>query len=106
MLVVYLSKLGTIKPEIVPNEYLCTGNTSIEQDEIVIWTNVFENLHLDNLIHGTHVDSPSVIMETNEWIDRHLENDFVDSELGQMAKFTVDTGVEFNYLHFVFDNVS
>ncbi len=22
--VVYLSKLGTIKPEIVPNEYLCT----------------------------------------------------------------------------------
>ena len=36
---------------------------------------------------------------------RHREYDFVDSELGQMAKYAIDAGVEFSYLHFVSDNV-
>ncbi|WP_372367808.1 hypothetical protein [Candidatus Uabimicrobium sp. HlEnr_7] len=103
--IIYVGKLGAIQPEIVPNEYVTTGNMSSMEDEIVTWKNVFENVELPNLIHGQHCNCPGVVMETKEWLARHSQYHFVDSELGQMAKFAQAAGVEFSYFHFVSDNV-
>jgi hypothetical protein len=103
--VIYVGKLGALQPEVVPNEFLATGNMSAVEDEIARWTNVFAGVKRENLIHGTHCNCPGVMMETKEWVKRHREYDFVDSEIGQMGKFAVAAKVQFSYLHFVSDNV-
>ena len=103
--VIYVGKLGSLNPDVRPNEFLATGAESAVEDEIVRWTNVFADVRRDNLLHGRHCNCPGVIMETAEWVGRHRDYDFVDSELGQMAKYANSAGIEFSYLHFVSDNV-
>ena len=45
--------------------------------------------------------------ETKEWLrEMQQKCDFVDPEIGQMAKASLDGGTEFGYLHIISDNLA
>ena len=49
----------------------------------------------------------SVLDETKEWLaSAEKEYDFVDPEIGQMAKAAEEGGAEYGYLHIVSDNLA
>ena len=107
--VVYVGKLGSLRAEHCPNERLATGCQSMVHDQLVTWMNPLERLVPDStsVVRGVHCCLGSVLDETTEWL-RETEQgcDFVDPEIGKMAKASVDGGTEFGYLHIISDNLA
>lgn len=106
--VIYSGKLGTSNKNYIPNVTLATGNKSIFRDGSVIeWNNLFDGIYDYNLNYGVHATLPSIFDETRDWVSKNKENvDFVDPEIGFIAKSSLDNNIEFSYLHIISDNLS
>ncbi|CAJ2504388.1 Uu.00g117820.m01.CDS01 [Anthostomella pinea] len=108
--VIYLGKLGALKPHVRPNAWLATGHKSLVNGRFVEWENVLgpsvERRARNSVIIGTHVTLGSVLHETKSWHAKLVDDiDFVDPEIGMMAQAAVRSGVRFGYLHMVTDNL-
>jgi hypothetical protein len=104
--VIYTGKLGGLNPQHLPNETLATGNQSFLEGHIITWKNLFKNLSHPQIKPGIHYTSPSILYENKEWLKKFYLFDFVDPEIGHMAKAASETGIEFGYLHIISNNLS
>ena len=107
--VLYVGKLGSLRAEHSPNQWLATGCQSFVQNRLITWKNPLEHLVHDSpsVVRGVHCSLGSVLDETKEWLQEAQEKcDFIDPEIGQMAKASLDGGTEFGYLHIVSDNLA
>ncbi|HEY6797075.1 MAG TPA: hypothetical protein VI248_20575 [Kineosporiaceae bacterium] len=106
--VVYLGKVGSLDPAVEPNTHLATGSRSVLVDGEVTWPDVFAGLHHagGRVITGTHVTSPSILLEGQDWVARHRGRHFVDPEIGHMGRAARDAGIEFGYLHVISNNLT
>ena len=106
--VLYVGKLGTLRPEVRPNRFLATGNSSTLEGAPVHWNNVLAGALGDApVLTGHHETLPSVLYETKEWLANvPTHHDFVDPEVGCMAQASLDAGIGFGYLHIISDNVA
>lgn len=107
----YVGKLGSLKQGIKPNRWLATGEDSLVQGEVVRWRNAFRASSLAQaksvpVMVGRHVTVPSVLYETKDWLTTVRQYDFVDPEVGMMARAAVNARISFGYLHIVSDNVT
>lgn len=106
--VIYVGKLGSLRPEMVPNRTIATGTSSRVGGRVISWTSslALESDH-DVRTGQRHVTQPSVVDETRAWRDQHAADfDLVDPEIGHMACAANRTGIGFDYLHVVTDNLS
>ena len=107
--VLYVGKLGSLRPEHIPNRTLATGNQSFVGGEPIIWQNPLEPYlqHAASVVIGVHMCLASVLYETHGWLLANQHRvDFVDPEIGQMAKASLDVGCQFGYLHIISDNLA
>lgn len=104
--VIFVGKLGSLRPEHVPNCTIVTGSSSLLGGRMVSWVNLFHKANT-TILTGRHITLPSVLQETVEWVEAHKESsDFVDPEIGNFAAGVLGSGSHFSYLHLVSDNVS
>ncbi|KAI1842614.1 hypothetical protein JX266_011227 [Neoarthrinium moseri] len=108
--VIYLGKLGVLKPDVAPNKWLATGGTSLVNGRVIEWENALgpsvESRGQNSVIVGTHVTLGSVLHETKSWHAELVhEVDFVDPEIGMMAQAAVRSGIRYGYLHMITDNL-
>lgn len=99
--VVYVWKLWAIHTNMPPNTSLATWNSSSLEGEVVYWNNLFSKLVDENIFHGKHVTSHSIISEDKSWRKKHLWYDFVDPEIGHMARMAQKNWIQFSYLHII-----
>lgn len=105
--ILYVGKLGSLRAEHVPNHWLATGCQSVVRGELVSWANPLEPQleHYPKIAYGTHCTLGSVIEETKDWLlAAEKQYDFVDPEIGHMAKASLEGGTQFGYLHIISDN--
>lgn len=108
--VIYLGKLGVLKPSVQPNSWLATGGESLVNGRTVEWDNVLApsvaRVAADSAIVGAHVTLGSVLHETKDWHAKLVDTiDFVDPEIGMMAQAAVRSRVRYGYLHLITDNL-
>lgn len=108
--VIYLGKLGVLKPGVQPNAWLATGSSSLVHGRTINWDNVLtpaiEKRGREGVIDGAHVTLGSVLHETRDWHGKLVDSiDFVDPEIGMMAQAAVRSGIQYGYLHMITDNL-
>lgn len=105
--VIYIGKLGTLNKNNIPNESIATGSKSVFIDgSSVEWNNFFSNEKSSFIKEGVHFTLPSIIQETKEWVNNNCDTiDFVDPEIGHMAKAALDNNINFSYIHIISDNL-
>ena len=77
--------------------------------EMVSWKNPLEPYlhHAPSVVTGVHCSLGSVLEETKKWLSSMEKSvDFVDPEIGRMAKASLDEGLQFGYLHIISDNLA
>jgi hypothetical protein len=104
--IVYIGKLGGINPKLIPNKNLATGDSSYLKRQVIKWDNIFKHTKCNILKRGLHYTSPSTILETKKWLEQNRNFDFVDPELGYMAKAANKSKIKFGYLHIISNNLS
>lgn len=106
--IIYVGKLGTLNPDLVPNITIATGNSSIlPNGDVVEWDNIFSNINDPQVYYGKHITVPSVMQETKDWLNQNKKRyDFVDPEIGHMALSAKNSKIQFSYLHIISDNLS
>ena len=107
--VLYVGKLGTLRPELSPNTLLATGNSSFVHGELLTWQNPLEPFFRASptIRHGRHYTLPSVLDETKDWLaERSGDTDWVDPEIGHMAKASLDGNTKFGFLHIISDSLA
>lgn len=104
--VVYVGKLGALQKDVEPNVSIATGSLSFVEGEIVQWDNLFSfTKGRPGVVFGDHVSCPSILFETKEWLYKNQAYDFVDPEIGHMAKEGVSAGIQFSYFHVISDSL-
>ncbi|KAF1997146.1 hypothetical protein P154DRAFT_607021 [Amniculicola lignicola CBS 123094] len=108
--VIYLGKLGVLKPGVRPNAHLATGGESLVNGRMVQWESVLApsvaRLSNKSIISGSHVTLGSVLHETKNWHAKLVDTiDFVDPEIGMMAQAAVRSRIGYGYLHMITDNL-
>ncbi|KAL4961962.1 uncharacterized protein BDV14DRAFT_179343 [Aspergillus stella-maris] len=107
--VLYIGKLGTIRPELEPNRWLATGSCSEIHGETVTWENVLDEVTKtqDLVVKGKHFSLSTVLDESQEWLEAHEgQFDFVDPDIGHMGIAAKECGVSYGYLHIISDNLA
>ena len=106
--IIYSGKLGTLNPELIPNQTIATGDVSIlPNGEIVKWNNLFKDIDDPQVSNGIHITVPSILQETKAWLDKNKNFvNFVDPEIGHMALSAQESEIEFSYFHIISDNLS
>ena len=105
--VIYLGKLGSLNINHIPNTNLATGSESFVGGKIVRWDNPFEGYQNDVVKFGRHFSLPSILLETKDWLAEYQDKyDFVDPEIGHMAKAANDNNISFGYMHIISDNLN
>ena len=107
--VVYIGKLGSLCPQHVPNHTLATGCQSYVHGDLIRWENRLEAhlQHAPSVVRGIHCSLGSVLNETKDWLASTKKKcDFVDPEIGHMAKASLEGGTQFGYLHIISDNLA
>ncbi|GAA3251090.1 hypothetical protein ACFO1B_43780 [Dactylosporangium siamense] len=106
--VVYVGKVGSLDPAIAPNTSLATGNHSILHNQHVTWHDYFGGLAVaqGGVVTGTHVSSPSILLEGQDWLRTQQGRSFVDPEIGHMGRAAADACIAFGYLHVVSNNLA
>lgn len=105
---VYVGKLGSLEPNVLPNTFLATGSKSFVSEKPIEWKNIFQDVSTayENILVGDHITCPSVIEETKEAVALFQKRGiFIDPEIGHMARACNELGKQFSYLHIVSDNV-
>lgn len=107
--VIYVGKLGSLRTKHTPNQCLATGCQSVVWNELFMWVNPLESsLKMSpSVAQGVHYTLGSVLDETKDWLlSIRKGHDFVDPEIGHMAKASLEGGTGFGYLHIVSDNLA
>jgi len=107
--VLFVGKLGGLKSHHAPNHWLATGNESMLQGKMIRWRNPLMDIlqQMPGVAYGVHYTLGSVLDETREWLLSMEQNlDFVDAEVGHMAKAAQEQEMDFGYLHIVSDNLA
>lgn len=106
--VLYVGKVGALDPSLSPNTVLATGNHSLVDNRSVIWEDFFDSEVIRDpmVVTGTHVTSPSTLLETEDWLARYRGYAFVDPEIGRMGAAAYRAGIPFGYLHVVSNNLA
>ncbi len=106
--VVYVGKVGSLDPQIAPNTCLATGSSSLLAGRQVSWRDFFGDLAIGqpDVRPGTHVTSPSVLLEDKNWLARQPGSRFVDPEIGHMGSAARAAGIEFGFLHIISNNLA
>jgi hypothetical protein len=106
--VVYVGKVGALTPDIEPNTRLATGNTSLLGDTLITWHDFFGDVATahPNVRTGIHVTSPSILLETRDWLTEHVGRAFVDPEIGPMGAAAHSAAISFGYLHVISNNLA
>lgn len=103
--VLFIGKLGSLRSDHAPNECLATGTASLIEGELVQWNSLFKAPLPDFVKSGVHICVPAIIYETLSWAEVAQKSfDFVDPDIGHMARAARRSGIEFSYLHVVSDN--
>jgi len=106
--VVYIGKVGSLDPQVVPNTRLATGDSSILAGEPVRWRDFFTDQaarHYD-VLPGVHATSPSILLEGRAWLSRQAGRHFVDPEIGHMGRAAAAAGIRFGFLHIISNNLA
>jgi hypothetical protein len=106
--VLYISKAGSLKQNIQPNQWIATGEESVVGSQTVSWNSALKDyIGLSSkVITGKQVTVPSPLCETWQWLNDWRQTcDWVDCEIGHIAQAANDVGVEFGYLNVVSDNL-
>ncbi|KAH7407379.1 hypothetical protein BKA64DRAFT_666437 [Cadophora sp. MPI-SDFR-AT-0126] len=107
---IYIGKLGTLNEKHIPNSILATGSCSMFPDgSAVEWKSVLEKAvkGASGVVHGVHFTGATSLSETKEWTREWKSKvDWVDPEIGHMAKVSLELGVGYGFLHVVSDNLS
>lgn len=107
---IYIGKLGTLDPRHLPNSILATGSCSMFPDgSAVKWENILEKAvqGAPGVVTGVHFTGATSLSETKEWTREWRDKvDWVDPEIGHMAKVSKEEGMRFGFLHVVSDNLS
>jgi hypothetical protein len=107
--VLYVGKLGSLRAKHIPNHSLASGGQSLLLGKMVTWKNPLEPHlhHAPSVKRGVHCSLGSVLNETKAWLHT-MEGrcDFVDPEIGHMAKASLEGGTEYGYLHIISDNLA
>jgi hypothetical protein len=103
-----VGKVGALDPSVEPNTTLATGNTSMMTTGPVRWRDYFADVAAASprVISGTHVGSPSILLEGQEWMRAQAGRHFVDPEIGHMGAAAVAADIEFGYLHVISNNLA
>jgi hypothetical protein len=75
----------------------------------VEWESVLERAvqGASRVVKGVHITVATTMCETKEWArEWKAKGDWVDPEIGNMARISVEHGVGFGFLHVVSDNLS
>ncbi|UTT39886.1 hypothetical protein NMP99_00775 [Glutamicibacter mishrai] len=111
--VVYVGKLGTLDPGVVPNFNIATGTRSVIEGHEVSWNTRLQGFDIPDiknvgvLRNQLHITEPSTLDETVSWLQKNQGTvNLVDPEIGRMASSAIDRGITFDYLHIVSDNLS
>ena len=107
--VVYVGKVGSLHAKLSPNQWLATGCESYVDNKLVVWKNPLEHLVRSSriVVSGVHCSLGSVLDEDEEWLrEAQKRCDFVDPEIGHMAKVSLEGGTQFGYLHIISDNLA
>ncbi|WP_449455121.1 hypothetical protein [Streptococcus suis] len=107
--VIYVGKLGGLKIDYVPNISIATGNMSfIPSIGWIEWNNIFSKNDSPVINEGVHITIPSVLQETDDWLESISKDgkfDFVDPEIGHMARAANNFNINFSFLHIISDNL-
>ncbi|KAK0100849.1 hypothetical protein ONS95_007296 [Cadophora gregata] len=107
---VYIGKLGTLNENYIPNSILATGSCSTFPDgSTVEWKSILEEAvkSSSGVVHGVHFTGATSLSETKEWTQQWKRKvDWVDPEIGHMAKVSLELGIGYGFLHVVSDNLS
>lgn len=107
--ILYIGKLGTIRPELEPNQWLASGSCSEIRGQTVTWKNVLDEAtrSRDMIIQGKHFSLSTVLNESYQWLQDHEgQFDFVDPDIGHMGTAANECGVAYGYLHIISDNLA
>lgn len=106
--VVYIGKVGALAPDVEPNAWLATGNTSLVSGALVTWDDFFGCFAAaqPGVRTGLHVSSPSILLEDRGWLAKHADYAFVDPEIGPMGAAARQAGIRFGYLHVISNNLA
>lgn len=102
----FTAKVGGIDSSIIPNQTIATGDICYINGEIIKWNNPFAKVSSNIMITGSHINSPSVMYETHDWVKFFNKFVLVDSEIGYFVKAAYEEKMDFGYLHFVSNNLS
>lgn len=103
--VLFTAKVAGIRPDLIPNYHLATGDTTVLDNRVWQWNNIFKDIKHPQLAFGTHLNSANTIMETKA-LHRFIKPyDFLDSEIGFFIQGS-EEAEERSYLHFISNNLS
>jgi hypothetical protein len=113
--ILYIGKAGSLRPLDLPNRVVVTGNTSYLNGELISWENplyptINHRQRMDISAHvfrGTHVTVSSPLDETQAWFSNWKDKaQWVDCEVGHIARACKSLGIDFGYIHVISDNVA
>lgn len=108
----YIAKAGSLRPKDVPNTLVATGSKSLFQGEVLTWNNfICSNglpLLAQSVQEGIQITVLSPLLETKDWLQESSSKgaDWVDCEVGHIAKAVNELSISFAYMHVLSDNVA
>ncbi|KAJ5105675.1 hypothetical protein NUU61_003022 [Penicillium alfredii] len=110
--VIYMGKVGALKPEDKPYASLATGHGSFIDGSDQVWNSALDatisTFHFSSstLKQGKHINVASPLDETKTWFGEWKSKaSWVDCEVGYLAQACEEGKAQFGYLHFISDNV-
>jgi hypothetical protein len=104
-----VGKLGSLRTEHLPKDWLATGCQSVVRNELIKWANPLESQlqHASSVAHGVRCTLGSVLDDTKDGLlAAEKQYDFVDPEIEHMAQASLEGGTQFGYLHIIPDNLA
>lgn len=106
--IIYVGKAGAVSRLHLPNLTIATGSVSSIEGETVEWNSRIQAaMQSERVFIGQrHATLPSPMDETIAWYEDALDKvDLLEAEIGHMAQAARLTGIEFDYLHIISDNL-
>jgi hypothetical protein len=107
--ILYIGKAGTLDASIEPNECIATGSSSLVKDELIQWHSALAmDIGASSKVRaGVHTNTSTPL--DNKFPPRRqshgLTIDWIDCEVGLMARECNRLGMGFGYLHIISDNL-
>lgn len=106
--VIYIGKAGSLSARYNPNEWIATGEDAFIENQTISWESPLTASLQDTqkVAYGPLVTVPTTLCETQEWLEEWLpKTDWVDCEVGYLAKAAAELQIAFGYLLVVSDNL-